>query len=55
MAAGVSHTQHPVAGLLDSYVNIASGSTVDLFDELSKLPDLEARPVDFEVGLLRFT
>jgi hypothetical protein len=48
MAAGVTPMQHPDAGLLDSYVTIAGGSTGDLFDELTNLPDLEARSADFE-------
>ena len=48
MAAGLSTVQHPDAGLLDSYVTIAGGSTGDLFDELTNLPDLEARSADFE-------
>ena len=55
MVANVTPTQHPDGGLLDSYVTIAGGSTGDLFDELTNLPDLEARLADFEAGLLRFT
>ena len=55
MAAGLSTVQHPDAGLLDSYVTNAGGNTGDLFDELTNLPDLEARSVAFEAGLLRFT
>ena len=55
MAAGVAPTKHPDAELLDSYVTIAGGSTGDLFDELTNLPDLEAWTADFEAGLLRFT
>ena len=55
MAAGLSTMQHPDAGLLDSYVTNAGGNTGDLFDELTNLPDLEARSVAFEAGLLRFT
>ena len=55
MADGVTPTQHPDAGLLDSYVTIAGGSTSDRFDELTNLPDLEAWSADFEAELLRFT
>ena len=55
MAAGLSTVQHPDAGLLDSYVTNAGGNTGDLFDELTNLPDLEARSVAFEARLLRFT
>ena len=55
MAAGLSTVQHPDAGLLDSYVTNAGGNTGDLFDELTNLPDLEARSIAFEARLLRFT
>jgi len=55
MATGLSTVQHPDAGLLDSYVTNAGGNTGDLFDELTNLPDLEARSVAFEAELLRFT
>jgi hypothetical protein len=44
MAAGLSTVQHPDAGLLDSYVTIASSSTGDLFDELATWQKYFASP-----------